>query len=177
MQEMQRSFMGLPCTASVSEGTSTHTGRQTLTAEAGDGEEGECWRGAPGEGHWRTRRKGEETEKMDHEVSLKIPCTCMYTCTCAPRVCMLTTGKGGGREGMDDPEVTEHLPRSSGMRCSTHLSPALRDISSRWETGHAHLHTLTIHAPLHSANIAKVCSMPGLMLGQATKMNQTLPMP
>lgn len=115
MQEMQRSFMGLPWTASVSEGTSTHTGKQRPTGErsgdrevTGSVEEGQQERGIGEQGGREKKQR-----RKDHKTSFLKACTCVYNFTCAPQVYMLAMGKEWDQGGMDDPEVTEHLPRSS----------------------------------------------------------------
>lgn len=71
-------------------------------------------------------------------------------------------GEEWDQGGMDDPEVTEHLPGSS-VSVVQHIPEPCSQMS-RWETGHVCIHPLTIHVPLHLASITEIYSVPSLMI-------------
>lgn len=127
MQEMQRSFMGLPWTASVSEGTSTHTGKQTLTAE---------WmhdqgRGYRGEG-WENKERRRKERKKNCKTNLKTAYRCVYAFTCTSQVSMTGTGTEGDAGDADDPDAAWKQWR--GSRCR--LDPYPQSLRSRQDTRH-----------------------------------------
>lgn len=72
-------------------------------------------------------------------------------------------GVGTRRHGHPEVIVRHHRNRGDVVQ---HISePCPKDIESGWETGHACIHPLTIHAPLHSTIITEIYSMPCLILG------------